>query len=73
MYRPNVPPCVLPFTSLNHNRRKVLSLRLESYITDSPSIPPNEKQAINVLNPAVTTPRLPNIDISDVLRKGILV
>jgi hypothetical protein len=58
----NVAPCALPFTSftsLNHNQRKVLALRLESNIPKyilAPSIPPNEKQAANVLNPALTTP-----------------
>ena len=56
---------ILSFTSLDHSQRKVLSLRHNPIFPRifAPSIPPNEKQATNVLNPALTTPRLPKMNI----------
>ena len=58
-------PFVLPFTTFNHNQWEVLSLRLEFHIPKylcSFNVSECE-QPTNVLYPALTTPRLPNIDI----------
>ena len=61
MYRPAFFP--LPASTIINER---FSPRGSNPIFPSifaPSIPPNEKQATNVLNPALTIPRLPKMDI----------
>jgi hypothetical protein len=51
----DVAPCILPLPASTIINDKFSSLRLKSIIIFAPSISPNQKQATNVLNLALTT------------------
>ena len=63
MYRPVFFP--LPVSTMINERFSPCGSNPIFPSIFAPSISPNEKQAIKVLNPAVTTPRLPKMDIGD--------